>query len=175
MDSANEFLKAYVFAINSEFAVEPQDSDNAFLPLDGGILLDHILCVKEQRTLDHGQVFSYNGKRFQITKASYTDYLPPKAKITVMASPYIGIRAAYLHYVFETHPAPTKSPKIDHPKPALIPVDPHLYRSDRPWEPKTGLPWQPGLPTYKESLEIIHEIFTRPYSSSKKKGQYAAC
>jgi hypothetical protein len=166
VDSANEFLRGYIFAYNSEFAVEPQDKESAFLPLDEGKVLDHILCVKEERVLDHGQVFSYQGKRFQIAKAPYTDYLPPKARITVMASPHIGIKAAYLHYVFETCPAPVKANRV---KPAQSPApcgEPRIYKPEHPWEPKTGLAWKPGLPTYRESMEIIQEIFSRPYSNA---------
>jgi len=32
IDTANDFLENYIFAFNSEFAVEPTDSDTAFLP-----------------------------------------------------------------------------------------------------------------------------------------------
>jgi transposase len=166
MDSANAFLKNYLFAYNSEFAVEPQDKESAFLPLDTDKILDYILCVKEERVLDHGQVFSYQGKRFQIVKAPYTDYLPPKARITVMASPNIGIKAAYLHYVFETCPAPAR---VKSAESAQLPTpykEPRSYKPEHPWEPKTGLAWSPGLPTYKESMEIIQDIFSRPYSNA---------
>ena len=169
MDAANAFLGSYIFAFNSEFAVEPQDSDNAFLPLEEGKNLDHILCVKEERSLDAGQVFSYKGKRFQIKDSPYANWLPPKAKVIVMTSPYLGIVAAYKNLVFETKPAPDKhsTTKTKESKPQLL--DPSIYRSASAWEPKTGLPWQPGLPSYRESLEIIHEIFNRPYAHSKGK------
>jgi len=165
IDAANDFLERYPFAFNSEFAVEPQDVESAFLPLEEGRDLDYILCVKEQRTLDHGQVFSYKGKRFQIVKAPYTDYLPPKAKVTVMTSPRIGIKAAYLHYVFETCPTPVKSTALKKPASPASPIPSSASRPRNAWEPQSGLAWQPGLPTYKESLEMIYEIFHRPYSN----------
>ena len=168
VDAANAFLSDYIYALNSEFAVEPQECDSAFLPLEDGKNLEHILCIKEERTLDNGQEFSYKGKRFQIkADQPYANWLPPKAKITVMASPRIGIMAAYKNYVFETKPATEKRAKVKTKEPKK-PVDPSVYRSESAWEPKDGLAWKPGLPTYRESLEIIHEIFTRPYASVKK-------
>jgi len=169
IDAANAFLRSYIFTFNSEFAVEPQDRDNAFLPLEEGKNLDHILCLKEERTLDSGQVFSYKGKRFQLADSPYTNWLPPKAKVTVMVSPTIGIMAAYRNYVFATRPAPVKSPVAMGKEIREPTLHPSVYRSASAWEPKDGLPWKPGLPTYQESLEIIHEIFDRPYANTKGK------
>jgi transposase len=165
MDAANEFLKTYIFAFNSEFAVEPADCDNAFLPLEEGKNLDHILCIKEERTLDPGQVFSYKGRRFQIKESPYVSWIPPKAKVTVMTSPHIGIVASYKNYVFETRPAPLKNPSKKKEDPKVVKTPQSTHRPDPEWKPKTGLPWVPGLTSYRESLEIIHEIFTKPYST----------
>jgi len=170
IDTANEFLKDYVFAFNSEFAVEPADCDNAFLPLEEGRNLDHILCIKEERKLDNGQVFSYAGKRFQIAKTPYANWLPPKATITVMVSPHIGIKAAYKNLVFDTVPIEKKAaqPKVAAAKAA---VDPKTYRSEFAWSPKDGMAWEPGQPSYKEALAIVHEIFSKPYTNTKSKKQ----
>jgi hypothetical protein len=171
MDTANEFLKDYIFAFNGEFAVEPTDRDTAFLPLEEGRNLDHILCIKEQRKLDNGQTFSYKGKRFQIKKVPYSDWLPPKAEITVMSSPRIGVKVAYKNLVFDTmlakrKEAPTPPKKVG---PKAI-TDPKSYRSDFAWTPKDGMTWEPGQPTYQEALEMIQEIFDRPYAHAKGVG-----
>jgi transposase len=166
IDCANEFLTDYIFAFNSEFAVEPADTDSAFLPLEEGLNLDHILCIKEERQLDNGQMFSYKGQKFQIENSPYSNWLPPKAKVTVMASPYIGIKAAYKNLVFDTKPAK----KRETPAKQETPKDgdaKRVHRPGSPWEPKTGLLWKPGLPTYRESLDIIYEIFNRPYAKTK--------
>jgi transposase len=168
IDSANNFLRNYIFAFNSEFAVEPQDCDNAFLPLKDGLILDHVLCVKEQRTLDNGQVFSYNGKRFQIEKSPYSAWIPPKAKVTVMVSPYIGIKACYLNYVFETKPATVKKSVVKEIVLSKETKEPRIHRPENPWVPQTGLPWKPGLPTYRETLEIVSDIFNKPYANAKR-------
>jgi transposase len=167
VDTANEFLRGYIFAFNSEFAVEPEDYDSAFLPLEDGLILDNILCVKETRTLDFGHVFSYSGKRFQIEESPYVDWLPPKAKITVMVSPNIGIKIGYLNYVFDTKPAPDKKPSQKAPLPKAEPINSSAYRSPNAWTPKDGLIWKPGLPSYLEMQEIVHDIFTKPYTNTK--------
>ena len=172
IDSANEFLKNYIFALNSEFAVEPTDCDSAFLPLPEDVTLDHVLCVKEERTLDAGHVFSYNGKRLQIIDSPYVNYLPPKAKIKVLVSQYIGIKAAYLNYVFDTKPAPVKTVSAKTHETNIPDKQQLVYRPEKPWVPKDGLLWSPGLPSYHETMEIIQEIFNRPYANyrSKKTG-----
>jgi transposase len=166
IDAANNFLSSYIFAANSEFAVEPEDRDTAFLPLKENKNLDHILCIKEERSLDSGQVFSYRGKRFQIKDQPFANWLPPKAKVTVMTSPHIGILAAYKNYIFNTVPAPKNKPATKTNMLKTPTTDARIYRSDSAWTPKTGLPWSPGLLSYQESLEIVYDIFTRPYSNA---------
>jgi len=167
IDEANAFLSSYIFAYNSEFAIEPEDSDSAFLPLEEGQILDHILCIKETRKLDNGQEFSYNGKRFQIVESAYSNWMPPKADITVMTSPYIGIKAGYKNMVFDTAlKKKEKSPgKEKVQKPA---VDPSAYRSEHAWNAKEGMLWQPGQPVFQEVFEIVQEIFERPYGKAKR-------
>jgi len=170
-DAANEFLKSYIYAYNSEFAVEPEDCESAFLPLEEHKNLDHILCIKETRTLDSSQVFSYDGKKFQIEKSPYSNWIPPKAKISVMISPYIGVKAGYKNYVFETAPYKEPKKKKDADKEAVDKpaVDPSVHRSENAWNPADGLPWQPGLPSYKEVFEIVQDIFERPYSTPRRR------
>ena len=168
IDTANDFLNSYIYAFNSEFAVEPQDCENTFLPLDEEKNPDHILCIKEQRTLDNGQVFSFKGKYFQIVKAPYSEFLPPKAKITLMISPRIGIKVAYLRYVFDTCPVQAKPTVKKESAPAAIPAKPPVTKQKPSWEPKTGLAWEPGQPTYQESLNMIYEIFNMRYPNYRK-------
>jgi transposase len=166
IDTANEFLKTYIFSYNSEFAVEPEEDDSAFLPLKEGLILNHILCVKEERILHSGHEFSYGGKQFQLEDAPYVSWLPPKPKITVMISPHIGIKVGYLNYVFETRPAPVKK---SIKKETEIEVS-TIRNYDNAWIPQDGLVWKPGLPTYNEMQEIVQNIFTKPYTNVEKRG-----
>ena len=172
-DAANQFLKTYIFSLNSEFALEPKDYDNAFLPLEEGVNLDHILCIKETRALDNGHVFSYKGKLFRINDAPFTDYIPPKAKVTIMISPRIGVKAAYLRYVFDTSPATQKQPKVAESAPLKTLDHVRIYKPESAWEPKDGMPWQPGQPTYHEVLEMISDIFDKPYPKTTTKNGIA--
>ena len=164
LESANSFLQGYIFAFNSELAVEPEERESAFLPLDEGVILDHILCIKETRKLDNGQVFSYKGKSFQIEQSAYSNWIPPKAEITVLTSPYIGIKASYKNMVFDTKPIAKKYSKQKTPKQKKI-RDPNTYRAEFAWVSNTGIQWRPGLPDYREVFEIVQEIFERPYSA----------
>ena len=162
LEAANAFLAdEYRFIFNSEFAVEPADEDSAFLPLPENLNLDHVLCVKEQRTVDHGLTFSYYGKSFKLEASPYISYLPSKAKITVLASPRIGIKASYRQFVFDTVPCvkPKKQAKKKTP-----PKTETSSKSHGNFIPTDGLPWQPGLPAYQESLEILREIFLKKYA-----------
>jgi len=170
IDTANEFLKNYIFAFNSEFAVEPEERDNMFLPLQEGKILDHILCVKETRLLHSGHEFSYGGKQFQLEDAPYVNWLPPKPIITVMASPRIGIKVGYLNYVFDTKPAPIKKSIKKDVAQDIKHKAPKIYNSENAWKAQDGLLWKPGLPTYPEMQEIVHNIFTKPYAKTEKRG-----
>lgn len=171
IEEANKYLESYIYAYNSEFGVEPESSESSFMPLDERLNLDNILCVKDERILDYGHVFSYGGKRLQVMENEYAVYLPPKAKVTVMASPRIGIRVAYKNIVFETKAAPPKGTKAS---PDKVQME-HEKDRDKvrqkaePFVPKDGLPWRPGLESYQECMEIIQKIFCTPYSDSTKK------
>jgi len=167
LESANSFLQSYIFAFNSELAVEPEDCESAFLPLEGSIILDHILCIKETRKLDNGQVFAYKGKSFQIEHSTYSNWIPPKAEITVLTSPHIGIKAAYKNLVFDTKLIKTKKTLTD--KNALsttaTPPDPSVFRTFNSTTSNLGKPRDPELYSYREVFEIVQEIFEKPYSA----------
>jgi transposase len=170
IEEANKFLESYVYAFNSEFGVEADEAESAFLPLDERLNLDNILCVKEERVLDHGHVFSYGGKRLQLMESEYAAYLPPKAKITVMASPRIGIRAAYKNIVFETKAAPPKEKaKSEKMHSGDEKTRASVKQKAEPFVPQDGLPWKPGLESYRECMEIVQEIFCKGYSHRAKK------
>lgn len=63
---ANSFLKrAYIHMFNKRFSVDPQNYTKAYLPNVFGNL-DLIFCRKEQRKVNHAQVFSYEGHNWII-------------------------------------------------------------------------------------------------------------
>lgn len=166
MDAANRFLESYIYAYNSEFAVEPSDPDGAFRPLGKVVDLDNILCIKETRTLDRGQTFSYNGRTFSIAKCHRSSWVPPRAKVTVLASPLFGVRASYKNLVFETELVP-KAPKGT--KAPTKEAKPRKTKEGHGWPfvSKTGAPWRPGLPTDQECYEALCDIFLAPFTIPK--------
>jgi hypothetical protein len=88
---ANAFLAGYIPKFNEHFAVEPEQAEKAYVPTS--LNLDHILCVKENRIVDRGGVFSFHGKLFKITDP---DVLPSKGRIEVILSATNGIVAMYI-------------------------------------------------------------------------------
>lgn len=85
----------------------------------------------------------------------------------------IGIKAAYKNIIFETRVAPPKGTKGKPEKPreekAKAPVNYGKHKTE-PFVPKDGLPWRPGLESYRECKEIVEDIFFKPYSNKRPKG-----
>ena len=63
-EQANPFLREYIPKFNTRFAVEAEEKESAFRPVPEGMCIDHILCVIQKRTYDHGGVFSFYHKHF---------------------------------------------------------------------------------------------------------------
>ena len=59
IDQANEFLLQYIDGFNEVFAVKPQDQKIAYREVEKEFNISHVLCVKQERTLDNGGVFSF--------------------------------------------------------------------------------------------------------------------
>jgi len=115
MEEANKFLETYIYDFNANFAVEPENAQNAFRKLGADENLDHILCVKEKRVIDAGGVFSYGSKSFKIIDDGAP--LPAKTQIEVLVGARIGVMAAYKGKVMEVlHFVPPKRKKAATPK-----------------------------------------------------------
>jgi len=114
IDAANEFLKTYIFAFNSEFAVEPEKADSMFCKVPGGLNINYVLCSKEKRIIDAGGVFSYRNKSFKVVETISSGIIPKGAKINVLTSPEFGVKAEYRNIVFEV--LPFVPPKRKKPK-----------------------------------------------------------
>ena len=104
IDQANDFLVSYIESFNLQFAVVPIDSLCAFRPVPPDLDLDSILCIKMNRVLDAGAVFSFYNRHFVLQPGKKRMELPPKAAISVLISPHFGIRAQYKHTVFDVLP-----------------------------------------------------------------------
>jgi transposase len=102
MEAANAFLVHFIDSYNKKFGVEPEDPIAAFRDLDQGINLDYILCVKEERTIIEGAAFSYQGQYYQLTNNGKKAVAMPKAKLAVLTSSRIGVKAVYAGVVYDT-------------------------------------------------------------------------
>ncbi|WP_284679366.1 ISNCY family transposase [Aceticella autotrophica] len=102
MKAANAFLSQFIVAYNEKFGVEPENPEHAFRTLDSNINLDYILCVKEERTIIEGSAFSYKGKYYQLIKNGKKAPAMPKAKLTVLSSSKIGVKAFYADVIYDT-------------------------------------------------------------------------
>ena len=110
IEQANSFLSEFMVKYNRKFSVSPEDNTSAFRALDESINLDHILCIKEKRMIIEDSVFSYGGKYYQLLKNGKKASALPKAKITVLISNKIGVKAMYSDGIYDTREL-TERPK----------------------------------------------------------------
>jgi transposase len=137
VEEANAFLETYIYEFNANFAVEPEDAQNAFRKIEGNENVDHILCIKETRIIDAGGVFSYGGKSFKIIDIN--EPLKAKTRIDVLIGPRIGVMATYRGKVFECLPfVPPKRKKAATPDKAKEPRKPSTPSPEHEW--RTGRP-----------------------------------
>jgi transposase len=159
IDAANEFLEGYIYAFNSQFAVEPESCESMFFKPENILSLDYVLCVKEQRIVDSGGVFSYRGRAFKVDEAIRSGIVPPKAKVNVLASSEFGIKLEHRGIIFDVNPyVPPKrrpSPKKERQpqKPGTVP-DSHYYKYGQALAPKLAF-----TETDREIISMLEEIF----------------
>ena len=161
VEEANDFLSSYIFKFNEQFAVEPQSFESAFRPVPEDIDIAYSLCVKEQRTLDGGGVFSYYNKSFKIVNSPYSNSIPPNAKIMVLASPEFGIKIQYKNLIFNVirfiKPKKAAAPKEEKPR---IPRPP---AASHPWK-NCSIHKIPIEEYDKEILAMLSQIFQKGYA-----------
>lgn len=102
IEEANAFLPQFIKRFNAKFGVIPENPKSAFRALQQNLNLDYILCIKEERTIIERTAFSYHSKYYQLIKNDGRVITLPKAKITVITSPQIGVKAIYAGEVYDT-------------------------------------------------------------------------
>jgi len=154
---ANAFLTTYIPNFNAHFAVEPEQTQQAYSPL--ALDLDLVLCVKKTRTLDNGGVFSFEGKSFKII----SNDVPNKAIIQVIASATKGIIALYKGNTYDIVPF-IKPKKDSNPNPrterwTVTPAQDHCWGYNKP-----------KIPLYSSDLvdsqihKMLNDIFLSKYA-----------
>jgi transposase len=163
IDKANPFLENYAYAYNSRFAVEPKDPESVFRNVDG-VDLDHAFCVREERVVDAGGVFTYLGKSFKIVGEN-SGIVPPHARIGVLVSPVFGIEAEYKGTTFSIldYVPPKRRPKTigntaETDKPKAKPGQKYKEYA------QTLLPHLSFAESREEILDMLYDIFLRKYA-----------
>jgi transposase len=136
IEDANNFLQDYIYKFNSEFAVEPKNTQSMFRKIDKTTSTEHILCIKETRSVDAGGVFSYGNKSFKVIDKENVPPIPAKAKIQVLIGARLGIKAEWKCTVYDV--LPFVPPKRTKKKPIplktrtqpLIPPPEHVWRTN---------------------------------------------
>lgn len=163
VDQANAFLASYIDDFNQHFSVEPINSDPAFRVLSN-IDVDTVLCVKMKRVVDAGSVFSFYNRHFVLTTANKALLPPPKATVTVLISPRLGLKAQYRNTVFEILPyikpaKASKSKQSGTSKEPWIPPDSHYYKYGHTLIKKVTFE-----DTDKDILAMLETIFLCKYA-----------
>jgi transposase len=165
LDQANAFLPAFIENFNELFSVIPENLESAFGSVPKELDLDLCLCVKDERTLDRGGVFSYYNKYFKIVDTTYSELIPANAKVTICVSPVIGIKIKYKQLLFDAlrYIKPKKiSAKIDE-------TEPRIYKPQAPghcWKnyDKT-VPRKSNLEeSDQEIMSMLSDIFLKGYA-----------
>jgi transposase len=91
LEQANAALPLFIAEYNAKFAVLPESTGSAFVPLDAADNLDALLAVRYERTTDNCGCFSFQNFTFQIV----ADKPVAKKKIQFLFSEEIGFKACY--------------------------------------------------------------------------------
>ena len=91
LEDANAFLLKYIPKFNSKFAKKAKSNESKFISLPKYVNLDYLLSVKEFRTIDASNSFSFNSKLFKIdSKENFH-----KKRLTICISQKIGMKAYF--------------------------------------------------------------------------------
>lgn len=142
IDSANRFLKNYIYQYNSQFAVEPEDTHSLFRKSDRDLI--HILCLKEQRVVDAGGVFTYHGSSYKVFDSPEAPALHKGAKVTVLVGDPFGMLVESKGVYYDVLPfvPPKRKKAVIENKSKRKPI-PSPPPANHPWnqDPK---PWVAG-------------------------------
>lgn len=163
VDQANAFLVSYIALFNQHFSVEPVKPESAFRPVPQNLDPDTILCVKMTRILDAGRVFSFYNRHFLLVSPPSLEP-PAKAKVVVLISPRLGIRAKYKNAIFHVLPyiKPDKKDtgaKPAKPKEKWSPPDSHYYKYGHQLVMKLSFE-----DADRDILHMLEDIFLKNYA-----------
>ena len=132
IEAANKVLPELIQAHNEKFAVEPRDSESAFVPLGQDQSLDLVLCYRDRRTWSAGETISFEGKTYQIDAPGNKQTIPLKTRVEVRKT---LDNKLYVRYKGEDYPLKeTVKPKRQpQKKKASSERKPHKPAPNHPW------------------------------------------
>jgi len=84
IEQANRFLTdTYLPAVNSKFAIDPIDPEDAHVRLRSDQSLQDIFCFEEQRVVSQDYVIRYHNRLFQLTRTKGMRLPAPNTRVTV--------------------------------------------------------------------------------------------
>ena len=161
IEEANEFLKTYRFTYNQKFSVAAE-ADSIYVPLQSGINIDEILCIKHTRKTDNAGTFSFKSRCFQILDNGFP-IISARREINVLINPRFGIRVEYKGKTYSTirYLKPQKqNANTKVPKKMVKTVTPHLIHSSDEWK---QIWWAED---YNLSLKFLYELFFEKQQSA---------
>jgi len=139
IETANAYLPEFVEQYNKRYAVEPKNSADAHVKLNGNENLDLIFCFKEERELSKNLELSYHNDLYQI-KTENKGYRLRHAKVTVcedlegkITIIYKGEKLPYKYYKKQKKTAEIIEAKIINHKIDSIIKSRHKPSMDHPW------------------------------------------
>ncbi len=149
MEEANAFLPEFINMFNEKFGVKPRCDKSAFRQLNPQLHLDYILCKKEERMIINNSGFSYNGTYYQLTKNGKKALSIPKAKINVLTSSRIGVKADYAGVVYDT--------TVLDERPSKSVVKQAKQETKKKYKPSEDHPWK--REGRKKSMSLYEKAF----------------
>lgn len=151
MEEANDFLPEFTQMFNEKFGVKPRESKSAFRNLNPNLNPNYILCKKEERMVIEGSAFSYNGKYYQLTLNGKKASAIPKAKLTVLTSTRIGVKASYAGVVYDTVVLDERPKKLVAEQPE------EKNKQKKTYKPSENHPWKQtgnrkSIPLYEKAI-----------------------
>ena len=161
LEEANEFLKTYRFTYNQKFSVTAE-ADPIYVPLQSGINIDEILCIKHARKTDNAGTFSFKSRCFQILDNGFP-IISARREINVLINPRFGIRVEYKGKTYSTirYLKPQKqNANTKVPKKMVQTVTPHLIHSSNEWK---QIWWAEDC---NLALKFLYELFFEKQQSA---------
>ena len=164
VEGANKFLQKYIEKFNKKYAQEPENPESAFRPVPDNINIDNVLCVKQQRKIDNGDVFSFGSRSFKVICENMDVRIPPKTYIDILLSPRFGMKAMYKGQTFDVvaYAKPRRKNNENSkskPRKVYTPPDDHYFKYGHIIWSKLSF-----TESNQEILEMLEDVFLKKYA-----------